>query len=75
MLLHQAHLQDLTAEGGQKPKGRATFLKYSIGCVQHPGGQTWNTEAQISNGGPGTTGLHAGDGPVLHTLNLLLTCL
>ena len=40
MLLHQAHLQDLTAEGGQKPKGRATFLKYSIGCVQHPGGQT-----------------------------------
>jgi len=25
---------------GQKPEGGATFLKYCIGCMQQPGGQT-----------------------------------
>jgi len=49
-----------SSRGGQKPKGgaknhkRATFLKYSIGCIQQPGSQTWNGGAPISNGGPGT---------------------
>jgi len=51
----QARRQDLAAEG-------ATFLKYSIGCMQQPGGQTWNGGTSISNAGPVTTGPHAGDG-------------
>jgi len=29
-------------QGGQKPEGGATFLKYSIGCMQQPVGPTWN---------------------------------
>ena len=32
--------------------------------MQQPGGQTLNGRAPISNGGPGTTGLPAGDGPL-----------
>jgi len=36
----------------------AKFLKYSIECMQQPGGQTWN-------GGTGTTAPPAGDGPDL----------
>ena len=41
----QARRQDLAAGGaknqmeGQKTEGRATILKYSIGCIQQPGGQ------------------------------------
>jgi len=44
--LHQARRQDLAAGGpktrrrGQKPKGGATFLKCSIGCMRQPVGQT-----------------------------------
>jgi len=34
--------------------------------MQQPVGQTWNGGAQISNGGPGTTGPPAGDGPVVN---------
>jgi len=43
---NQARRQDLAAGGpktrrrGQKPEGAATFLKYSIGCMQQPVGQT-----------------------------------
>ena len=40
-----------TKKRGQKPEGGATFLKYSIGCMQQPGGQTWNGGTPISNGG------------------------
>jgi len=47
---------EFSSRGGQKPEGWATFLKYSIGYKQQPVGQTWNGEAPISNGGPGTTG-------------------
>jgi len=42
----QARRQDLAAGGaknqmeGQKNKSGASFLKYSIGCMQQPGGQT-----------------------------------
>jgi len=42
----QARIQDLAAGGpktrkrGQEPEGGATFLTYSIGCMQQPGGQT-----------------------------------
>ena len=53
-----------TRRRGQKPEGGA-FLKYSIGCMQQPVGQTWNGGAPISNGGPGTTG------PPLATVLLL----
>jgi len=65
----QARRQDLAAGGaknqkeGPKTRRGATFLKYSIGCMQQPVGQTWNGGAPISNGGSGTTGLPAGDGP------------
>jgi len=57
----QARRQDLAAVDaknqmeGQKNRRETTFLKYSIGCMQQPGGQTWNGGAPISNGGPGTT--------------------
>ena len=37
----------------QKPEGGDTFLKFCIGCIQQPGGQTWNGGAQISHGGTG----------------------
>jgi len=40
-----------SSRGGQKPEGGAKFLKYSIGCMSQPGGQTWNRGASISNGG------------------------
>ena len=33
--------------------------------MQQPGSQTWNGGAPISNGGVGTTGPPAGDGPDL----------
>jgi len=42
--MYQARRQDLAAGGqkpkkkGQKPDEGATFLKYSIGCMQQPGG-------------------------------------
>jgi len=54
----QARRQNLAAGGpktrrGQKPEEEATFLKYSIGCMQQPVGQTWNWGAPISNGGDG----------------------
>ena len=29
-----------SSRGGQKPEGGAKFLKYSIGCMSQPGGQT-----------------------------------
>jgi len=29
-----------SSRGGQVPEGGATFLKYSIGCMQQPVGQT-----------------------------------
>jgi len=45
-----------SSRGGQKPEDGATFLKYSIGCMQQPVGQTWN-------GGPGTSVPPLGDGP------------
>ena len=38
---------------GQKPEGGATFLKYSVGCMQQPVGQAWNGGTPISNGGAG----------------------
>ena len=31
--------------------------------MEEPVGQTWNGEAPISNGGPGTIGSPTGDGP------------
>ena len=40
---------------GPKTRRGATFLKYSIGCMQQQGSQTRNGRAPISNGGPGTT--------------------
>jgi len=42
-----------SSRGGQKPEGGATFFKHCIGCMQQPGGQTWNGGAPISNGGAG----------------------
>ena len=57
----QARRQDLAArgvknqKGGPKTRMEATFLKYSIGCMQQPGGQTWNGGKPISNGGSATT--------------------
>jgi len=58
-----------SSRGGQKPergaknqKG-ATFLKYSVGCMQQPVGQTWNGRRRFQMGGPGTTGSTAGDSP------------
>jgi len=48
---------------GPKTRRGATFLKYSIGCMQQPVGQTQNGRAPISNVGAGTTGPPAGDGP------------
>ena len=50
---------------GQKNRSGATFLKYSIGCMQQPGGQTWNGGAQSSNGGTGHHWSPAGDGHVV----------
>ena len=47
---------EFSSRGGQKPEGWATFLKYGIGCMEQPGGQTRNRGEQISNGRPGTTG-------------------
>ena len=44
----QVRRLDLAAGGG-------TFLKYSIGYMQQPRGQTCNGGAPISNGVPGTT--------------------
>jgi len=38
---------------GPKTRRGATFLKYNIGCMQQPGGQTWNGGAPISNRGAG----------------------
>ena len=55
----QARRQDVAAGGaknqkeGPKTRRGATFLKYSIGCMQQPVGQTWNGGAPISNGGAG----------------------
>ena len=49
------------SRGSKNQKGGGTFLKYSIACMWEPGGQTWNGGAPISNGGPDTTGLPAGD--------------
>jgi len=57
----QARIQDLAAGGpktrkrGQEPEGGATFLTYSIGCMQQPGGQTWNGGHRFQMGGSGTT--------------------
>ena len=45
-----------SSRGGQKPEGGATYLKHSIGCMQQPGGQTWNGGHRFQMGGPGTTG-------------------
>jgi len=56
-----------SSRGGKKqkegPKTRrgATFLKFCIGCMQQPGGQTWNERTQISNEGNGNTVPPAGD--------------
>jgi len=47
----QARRQNLSERGAKKQKGWATFLKYSIGCMQQPVGQTWHEGAPISNGG------------------------
>jgi len=63
----QARRQDLAA-GRAKARRESTFLKYSIGRMQQPMGQTWNGGAPISNGGPGTTG------PPLETALGLLYC-
>ena len=59
-----------SSRGGQKPergaknqKGGGTFLKYSVGCMQQPVGQTWNGGHRFQMGGPGTTGPPAGDNP------------
>jgi len=58
----QARRQDVAAWGPKTGRG-VTFLKYSIACMQQPVGRTWNGGAPISNGGPGTTGPPAGNGP------------
>jgi len=63
--LHQARRQDVAAGGvknqkeGPKTRRGATFLKYSIGCMQQPVGQTWNGwGTDFKWGGPDTTALH-----------------
>jgi len=43
-------------DGGAKKQQGGTFLKYSIGCMQQPGGQMWNGGNRFQMGGPGTTG-------------------
>ena len=69
--LVQARRQDIAAGGaknqkeGPKTRRGDTFYKYPIRCMQQPWGQTRNGRAQISNGGPGTSGPPAGDGPGL----------
>ena len=55
---------------GSKTRRGATCLEYCIGCMEQPGGQTWNGGAQVSNGGSGTT---VGDGPGF-TLSMPLVC-
>jgi len=49
----------------ERPKTRrgATILKYSIGCMQQPGSQTWNGGHRFQMGGPGAAGPLAGDDP------------
>ena len=41
---------EFSSRGGQKNRRGSTFLKYSIGCMQQPVGQTWNGVAPITNG-------------------------
>jgi len=45
-----------SSRGDQKQEGGTTFLKYCIGCMQQPGGQTWNGGHRFQLGRPGTTG-------------------
>ena len=52
---------------GPKTRRGATFLKYSIGCMQQPVGQTWNGGHPFKMGVGGTTGPPAGDGPAWHS--------
>jgi len=45
-----------SSRGGQKPERgaknqKATFLKYSVGCMQQPVGQTWNGGHRFQMGG------------------------
>ena len=58
----QARRQDFAA-GGPKTTRGATFLKYNIGCMQQPWGQTWNGGHRFQMGWSGTTGSPGGDGP------------
>jgi len=59
--------QDLAAGGAKNQKG-GHISKNCIGCIQQPGGQTWNGRAQISNGRTGDHCPTAGDGPDALTL-------
>jgi len=48
---------EFSSRGGQKTDGGAenqkgaTFLKFSIGCMQQPVGQTWNGGHRLQMGG------------------------
>jgi len=55
----------------------ATFLKYSIGCVQQPAGQTWNGGGTDFKwrGGTGSTGPPAGDGPAVTPYTVYISAL
>ena len=41
-----------SSRGGQKPEA-GTFLKYCVGCMQQPVGQTWNGGHRFQMGGGG----------------------
>jgi len=60
--MQQACRQDFTA-GGDKNHKKGTFFKYSIGCMQQPGGQTWNGVTAFNLPPP------AGDGPAYADLS------
>ena len=70
MYIYAGPSSGLSSRGGQKPEGGATFLKYCIGCMQEPRGQTWNGGHRFEMGGPGATGPPAGDDPVFMTTQL-----
>ena len=66
MTLCQARRQDFAAGGAKNHKG-VHFLNIILDVCSNRGAKH-EMGAQILNGGPGTTGLPAGDGPTLCTV-------
>ena len=51
---------------GQTPEGGVTFFKFNFGCMQQPGGQTWNGGTDFK-WGAGHHCTPTGDDPALRT--------